>query len=158
MIYSFKLELNVTITLMWYQGWYLPGRVDYGCIEWRRCSYTWTCLCRSESRECSLREDTLGRKRDSIHQNRPHERFGSFRLCQKQSCHTETVCNGKEYNIAYQDHKKKKEDARIKYVLTLKFLQVYGTFCFEVLVWVDTWNRWTLGLWPRGRHRYSLQV
>ena len=31
-----------------------------------------------------------------------------------------------------------KEDARIKYVLTLKFLQVYGTFCFEVLVWVDT--------------------
>ena len=31
-----------------------------------------------------------------------------------------------------------KEDVRIKYVLTLKFLQVYGTFCFEVLVWVDT--------------------
>ena len=31
-----------------------------------------------------------------------------------------------------------KEDARIKYVFTLKFLQVYGTFCFEVLVWVDT--------------------
>ena len=31
-----------------------------------------------------------------------------------------------------------KEDVRIKCVLTLKFLQVYGTFCFEVLVWVDT--------------------
>ena len=45
--------------------------------------------------------------------------------------------------IDYQDHKREfspnaKEDVRIKYVLTLKFLQVYGTFCFEVLVWVDT--------------------